>query len=171
MNSKLSILKTAQETVERNMATYGHPVLHHTRTISMINGLLGEEYLKKPLPPEMWSKFMILDKLARSMESYKPDNMLDTAGYAETHEMVKNAELAKGFMEGVPEGVPEEETLRVVPIHFGRTPDPVQQGDGDPGQDQETSGGGNGSPENCPFCHPRQNGRVTEAATFLHHPY
>lgn len=73
--------------VDRHNA-YGPPSQHFARTIGAINSMIRDEYLKKDLPVEMWPKFLILDKVARSMSSYKRDNMRDVAGYAQTHEML-----------------------------------------------------------------------------------
>ena len=50
--------------------------------------MIRDEYLKKDLPVEMWPKWMILDKIARSMGGYKRDHYRDVAGYADTHEML-----------------------------------------------------------------------------------
>lgn len=85
----MSILEEALSlTRGARQAAYDHPSRHFSRTIGAINALLRAEYLKKDLPVDMWPKFMILDKIARSMKGYKRDHMLDVAGYANTHEML-----------------------------------------------------------------------------------
>ena len=83
-----SILEEAiRLTSQDRQAIYGHPRDHFKKTIGLVNAMLSD-YLKKPLESEQWPKIMICDKLARSMNSYKRDNMADIAGYAQTHEMV-----------------------------------------------------------------------------------
>jgi hypothetical protein len=73
---------------------YGHPLDHFSKTVGAINAQFTDVVKRrlaegKPmLEPEDWPRFLILDKVSRSTEAYKRDNMVDVSGYAQTYEWV-----------------------------------------------------------------------------------
>lgn len=90
-----SILEEAVELTsgDRRQA-YGHPIKHYGRTVKAIDAMFRgkvQERLAAGLPmfePEDWAHIMILDKVSRAQTSYRRDNSVDIAGYAQCHEDV-----------------------------------------------------------------------------------
>lgn len=79
------LLTTAQHIVHGDrQRTYGHPVEHHTRTAKLWSAFVGHYF-----EPSDVSLMFILDKLSRAAGGSKPDTILDIAGYAQVHAMVK----------------------------------------------------------------------------------
>ena len=71
---------------DRN-ASYGHPLDNFGITIDMLNARFRNK-LKEPLTIEEFAEIQIICKLGRQANASKRDNMVDIAGYANTHQMV-----------------------------------------------------------------------------------
>jgi hypothetical protein len=88
--------KPARETVcqeaqrlthsDRN-TSYGHPLDNFCITIDMLNARFRGK-LKEPFTIEEFAEIQIICKLGRQANSSKRDNLVDIAGYANTHQMV-----------------------------------------------------------------------------------
>lgn len=78
-----SALEIAAATVLARQSTYGPPEVHWERTVNILNAMLGEKYLKQPLPVWVWPVIMIMEKLSRRLSgSFIRDHAIDVAGYA-----------------------------------------------------------------------------------------
>ncbi len=79
--------------------SYGHPSVHFSRTIGMINSLFSD-HLKKPFLPHHWAQMIMLDKQSRCMESpSKRDHWVDGAGYSECGHLCVEYEAETGLIE------------------------------------------------------------------------
>jgi len=75
-------LETALAAVRERHGNYGPPADHFSRTVGLVNALLGDK-LRQPLTVADWAQVMICDKLARHQGPGKHrDNPVDIAGYA-----------------------------------------------------------------------------------------
>jgi hypothetical protein len=70
------LMDAANIVIERGNS-YGPPARHFERTVRLINAYFGTSFR-----PEDWGKIIMLDKLARDLETPKADNLVDIAGYA-----------------------------------------------------------------------------------------
>ena len=66
--------------------TYGHPLDNFTRTAGLMNALFHHK-LHEDFTPEDIGLIMILLKLARHVNAFKRDNLVDVCGYAKTIEL------------------------------------------------------------------------------------
>jgi len=76
MNAR-DYLNEARATIQDRGLDYGHPSDTMSRTASF-----WSSYLEMPIEPHQVAMCMALVKIARSMESPKPDNIIDLCGYA-----------------------------------------------------------------------------------------
>jgi hypothetical protein len=84
MTTDKSVCQEAQEiTTGERAASYGHPFDNFTRTVNLINARFDTKFT-----PEDFAEIMILCKIARQAQANKRDNLVDVAGYANTHQMV-----------------------------------------------------------------------------------
>ncbi|HEC65468.1 MAG TPA: hypothetical protein ENI23_09245 [bacterium] len=94
----LNILEEANDIVhgDRNEA-YGHPKDNHNTTAIFFSHFLQRKYGVGTTPlldAEDVCFFNILQKISRSAESYRRDNLVDIAGYAANVEMIKDQEIS-----------------------------------------------------------------------------
>jgi len=75
MNAR-DYLNEARATIQDRGVDYGHPQDTMSRTAS-----LWSAFLEVPLEPHQVAMCMALVKVARSMETAKPDNYIDGAAY------------------------------------------------------------------------------------------
>ena len=75
MNAK-DYLNEARATIQDRGLDYGHPSDNMSRTAS-----LWSAYLELPIDPHQVAMCLALVKVARSMETAKPDNYIDGAAY------------------------------------------------------------------------------------------
>lgn len=73
---------------------YGHPHPNHKRIADGLNWLWGAK-LKELLTPADIAKGMIVLKLARLMNTYTRDSVLDIAGYAKCLDMINDVDAAR----------------------------------------------------------------------------
>jgi hypothetical protein len=79
-----SVCQEAQElTTGDRASSYGHPLDNFTRTANLINARFGTSF-----SAEDFAEIMILCKIGRQANASKRDNIVDIAGYANTHQMV-----------------------------------------------------------------------------------
>ena len=88
------LLQRAQTAVKERGKTYGPPEQHFSRTVGAINNLFAKK-LREPLTLADWAMFMIVDKVARELETPHDDNATDIAGYASCLDRVKKAKEPK----------------------------------------------------------------------------
>jgi hypothetical protein len=88
---RVSVLTEAQGLVhgDRN-AQYGAPAEEYTRTVGMVNAMLGAK-LKEPLTPEDLAYIMVCLKLSRQINKPKRDSLVDAAGYCEVAQWIIDA--------------------------------------------------------------------------------
>lgn len=79
-----NLLSVADATVKRRDRQYGDAYQHHATTAQMWSAYLGVR-----VQPEQVSMMFILDKIVRSKQQAKPDNLTDIAGYAAVHARVQ----------------------------------------------------------------------------------
>jgi hypothetical protein len=86
-----SVLTEAQGLVhgDRN-EQYGAPITEYTRTVGMVNAMLGAK-LKEPLTPEDMAYIMVCLKLSRQINKPKRDSLVDAAGYCEVAQWIIDA--------------------------------------------------------------------------------
>jgi hypothetical protein len=86
--SRVSVLTEAQGLVhgDRN-AQYGAPAEEYTRTVGMVNAMLGAK-LREPLTPEDLAYIMVCLKLSRQINKPKRDSLVDAAGYCEVAQWI-----------------------------------------------------------------------------------
>ena len=78
-----TICQEAQKlTTGDRAASYGCPLDNFQITVNLINARFGTKF-----SPEDFAEIMILCKIARQANAAKRDNMVDIAGYANTHQM------------------------------------------------------------------------------------
>ena len=75
MNAR-DYLNEARATIQDRGLDYGHPSDNMSRTAS-----LWSAYLELPIDPHQVAMCLALVKVARSMETAKPDNYIDGAAY------------------------------------------------------------------------------------------
>lgn len=86
--AETDLLKAAQHIVHGDrQRTYGHPAIHHARTAKLYSAFLGVDITASDV-----ALLFVLDKLSRTRGQSKPDTIVDIAGYAQVHAMVKAAE-------------------------------------------------------------------------------
>lgn len=95
------LLSVAEQTVNTRDEQYGECYSHHATTARMWSAFKGVRF-----DPDEVSMMFILDKIVRSINQAKPDNLLDVAGYALVHARVQaeleRAEHIQSLMEGHP---------------------------------------------------------------------
>jgi hypothetical protein len=86
-----SVLTEAEGLVhgDRNVQ-YGAPITEYTRTVGMVNAMLGAK-LKEPLTPEDLAYIMVCLKLSRQVNKPKRDSLVDAAGYCEVAQWIIDA--------------------------------------------------------------------------------
>ena len=93
----LNVLEEANDIVHGNRnEAYGHPKDNHTTTALFFSHFLQRKYGVGTTPlldAEDVCFFNILQKISRSAESYRRDNLVDIAGYAANIEMIKDQEV------------------------------------------------------------------------------
>jgi hypothetical protein len=89
--ARTSVLLEAQGLVhgDRN-DQYGAPAEEYTRTVGMVNAMLGAK-LKEPLLPEDLAYIMVCLKLSRQINKPKRDSLTDAAGYCEVAQWIIDA--------------------------------------------------------------------------------
>jgi hypothetical protein len=92
--ARTSVLLEAQGLVhgDRN-DQYGAPAEEYTRTVGMVNAMLGAK-LKEPLLPEDLAYIMVCLKLSRQINKPKRDSLTDAAGYCEVAQWIIDARSA-----------------------------------------------------------------------------
>ncbi len=92
--ARVSVLTEAQGLVhgDRN-EQYGAPAEEYTRTVGMVNAMLGAK-LKAPLTPEDLAYIMVCLKLSRQINKPKRDSLVDAAGYCEVAQWIIDARAA-----------------------------------------------------------------------------
>ena len=90
--AEYKLLDVANETVFSNRSkTYGSPFYHHRATAQMWSAFLtrvnGEREVT--VRPSDVSLMMVMDKVSRAGAGDKPDSILDIAGYAACHALVR----------------------------------------------------------------------------------
>ena len=86
MNAR-DYLNEARAVIQDRGLDYGHPSDNMSRTAS-----LWAAYLEMPIDPHQVAMCMALVKIARSMETAKPDNYIDLCGYAAISGMLATEE-------------------------------------------------------------------------------
>ena len=86
MTIKETILEEAQNIVHSSrMKDYGTPLDNHTLTAELFSAYLGV-----PITAEQVCYLNILQKISRSVHSFKRDNLVDIAGYTYNLQMIQD---------------------------------------------------------------------------------
>lgn len=86
-----TILEEAQRIVNNSrMKDYGTPLDNHTKTAALFSAYLGI-----PITAEQVCYLNILQKISRSIHSFKRDNLVDIVGYAYNLQMVQDERETK----------------------------------------------------------------------------